>query len=250
LFQLIGSFLSEREFRVSVEGEMSTPREMQAGVPQGSILSPTLYVIYVNDPPQTQGVHLALFADNTCLYATDRKEGFIVRKFHRGLSSMEAWCERWNIKINEDKTQWIYFSHSRRPPVSRLTVNGKDIPFVSSTKYLGVIFNMKITWRLHIQMIEAKAFRTFIRVYSLLKSEQLSANIKLTLPKALIRSVMTYASPAWEPAAETHLIKLQHLQNKVLCTTDNFPRCTPVCELHVAFNIPYVYNYITKLCRQ
>jgi retron-type reverse transcriptase len=53
LSQLIGSFLSERKFRVSVEGKMSMPREMQAGVPQGSVLSHTLYNIYLNDPPQT-----------------------------------------------------------------------------------------------------------------------------------------------------------------------------------------------------
>jgi hypothetical protein len=63
--------------------------------------------------------------------------GFIVRKLQRGLSSMEAWCERWNIKINEDKTQGIYFSHSRRPPASRLTLNGRIIPFVNNIKYLG-----------------------------------------------------------------------------------------------------------------
>jgi hypothetical protein len=61
-------------------------------------------------------------------------------------------------------------------------------------------------------MIEAKAFRTFIRVYSLFKSERLSTNIKLTLHKALIRSVMTYASPTWDFAADTHLMKLQRLQ--------------------------------------
>jgi hypothetical protein len=61
---------------------------------------------------------------------------------------------------------------------------------------------------------------------------------------------MTYASPAWESAAETHLIKLQSLQNKVLCTIGNFSRPTPVRELHTAFNIPYVYDFITKLCRQ
>jgi hypothetical protein len=112
--------------------------------------------------------------------------------------------------------------------VSRLTLNGRIIPFVNDIKYLGVIFDKKITWRLHIQMIEAKAFRTFITVYSLFKSERLSANIKLTLHKALIRSVMTYASPAWEFAADTHLIKLQCLQNKVLRTIGNFPRRTPV----------------------
>jgi hypothetical protein len=77
-------------------------------------------------------------------------------------------------------------------------------------------------------MIETEAFRAFIRAYSLFKSEHLSANIKLTLYKALIQSIMTYASPAWEFAANTHLLKLQRLQNKVLRTTGNFPRRTPV----------------------
>jgi hypothetical protein len=99
-------------------------------------------------------------------------------------------------------------------------------------------------------MIEAKAFRTFIRVYSLFNSERLSAKIKLTLHNALIRSVMTYASPAWEFAADTHLMKLQRLQNRVLRTIGNHPRRTPVRDLHMALHIPYIYDYITKLCRQ
>jgi retron-type reverse transcriptase len=88
LIKLIGSSLSQRKFRVSVEGEMSTPREMRAGVPQGSVLFPTLHNMYINDapPPQTTGVYVALFTDDTCLYATDRKEGFVVRKLQRGLS--------------------------------------------------------------------------------------------------------------------------------------------------------------------
>jgi hypothetical protein len=77
LMTLISSFLSQRKFRVSVEGEMSTPRKMQAGVPQGSVLSPTLYSLYVNDVPKTPGVYLALFADDTSLYATDHKEVFL-----------------------------------------------------------------------------------------------------------------------------------------------------------------------------
>jgi hypothetical protein len=100
-------------------------------------------------------------------------------------------------------------------------------------------------------MIEAKAFRTFIRIYSQLKSERLSSNIKLTLHKALIRSVMTYACPAWEFAAECHLLKLQRLQNNVLCTIGNFPKCTSVQDMHKAFhNMPYVYDYIIESCRQ
>jgi hypothetical protein len=78
-------------------------------------------------------------------------------------------------------------------------------------------------------MIEAKAFRTFIRIYSLFKSERLRANIL---------------------AADTYLFKLKRLENKFLHTIGSLPRFTPVSDLHTAFNLPYVYDYITKLCRQ
>jgi hypothetical protein len=61
---------------------------------------------------------------------------------------------------------------------------------------------------------------------------------------------MTYACPAFEFAAESHLLKLQRLQNKVLRTIGSFPRHTSVRDMHVAFQIPYIYDYITKLCRQ
>jgi hypothetical protein len=80
LIKLISSFLSQRKFGFSVEGEMSTPRDIQAGVPQSSVLSPTLYSLYINDAPQTPGVYLGLFADDTCIYATDREEGYALRK--------------------------------------------------------------------------------------------------------------------------------------------------------------------------
>jgi hypothetical protein len=149
-------------------------------------------------PPQTPRVNFALFADDTGLYATYRKKGYILRKIQHGFDSMAAWCKRWNIKLNEDKTRAIYFIRRNRPPDSLLKMNGWNIPFVNSVKYLRVLFYKRMTWRLHIQMIEAKAFRTIIRIYSLFKSERFSANIKLTVHKALIRSVMTYACPTWE----------------------------------------------------
>jgi hypothetical protein len=99
-------------------------------------------------------------------------------------------------------------------------------------------------------MIKTKAFITFIRVYALFKSERLSTNIKLTFHKALIRSVITQACSTWEFAPDTHLIKLQRLQDKVHRTTGNFPSCTPVCKMQMGFHLPYVHDYMTKLCRQ
>jgi hypothetical protein len=92
-------------------------------------------------------------------------------------------------------------------------------------------------------MFEANSFRIFITVYSLFKIEHLSANIKLTLHKALIRYIITYASPTWEFAADNHLMKLQR-------TIGNFPRHTQVRDLHTVFKLPDMYDLIRKLCRQ
>jgi hypothetical protein len=135
-------------------------------------------------------------------------------------------------------------------PGDDLQLNGRNIPFVNIVQYLGVIFDRRMTWRLHIEKIAAKALGTYIRIYSIFKSKRLRANIKLIVYRALIRSIMNYACPTWEFAADTHLIKLQRLQNRVLRSVSNLDRRTTVCDLHLAFKIPYVYDYITKLCKR
>jgi hypothetical protein len=143
LIELIGSFLSLRKFSVSVEGKMSTPREMQSGVSQGSVLYPTLFNMYINDAPQTNGVHLALFADNTCLYATDLKESFTVRK-------LRAISIQWRPGVSTGISKLMRIrlrgstSPSHQPPESNLMLTGRNIPFVNSIKYLSVIFDKNI----------------------------------------------------------------------------------------------------------
>jgi hypothetical protein len=86
----LNSFLSHRKYRVTVEGEVSTPLNIRTGLPQGSVLSPTLHSLCINDKAQTLGVYLALFADDTCLYSTDREEGYVIRKLQRGEWSRAA----------------------------------------------------------------------------------------------------------------------------------------------------------------
>jgi hypothetical protein len=108
---------------------------------------------------------------------TDHMKSFVSIKLQCSLSKMETYCEHWNIKINEENTQEMYCSHRHWLPESHLTVKGWNNPFVNNIKYFSVIFDRKITWRLHIGMIKAKAFKTLITVYSLFKKEQLSANI-------------------------------------------------------------------------
>jgi hypothetical protein len=99
------------ENSVYVEGEMSTPTEIQGEVPQGSTLLLTLYIMHINETPQNvRRFYVALFADDTCLYSTDRKEGYVLGKLQRGLNHIETLCESCNIKINEDKPRAVYFS--------------------------------------------------------------------------------------------------------------------------------------------
>jgi hypothetical protein len=86
-------------------------------------------------------------------------------------------------KINEENTRTIYFSYRIRPPESPVTLNGWNIPFVNTVKYLGVIFDKKIAWRMQIQSVAIKVFRTLITLHSLFKSERLNTNTKFNLYK-------------------------------------------------------------------
>jgi hypothetical protein len=146
-----------------------------------------------------------------CLNATECKEGYVLRKVQRGLIPCRPGVIAGILRSMRIRTRWSAFL-TKRAPDYLLTLNGRDIPFVINIKYLGVTFAKRMTWILHIEKIEAKAFRRFIKLYFLLKSERLIANIKLTLHKALMRSVMNYDSPAWDFAAETYLLKLKRLQ--------------------------------------
>jgi hypothetical protein len=209
LIKLIASFLTKIKFKVLIEGKFSTPRNIAARVPQGSVLAPISYSLYINDAPATPGTHLALFEDDTCSYATEKHQCRVLCKLQRGLTAANSWCERWNVKINEGKTEAIYFSRRLRVPEDMLQLNGWDIiPFVNNVTYLGITFDRRMTWRLHIERTLTKALRTYLRTYSLFKSERLSTNIKLKLYKAPIRSVMTYACSTWKYAATAHLLKL------------------------------------------
>jgi len=101
-----GSFLTARKFRVKTEGVCSTYREMEAGVTQGTVLSPFLYNIYTSDIPRAAGWNLALYADDTALLAKSRNVRLLTRRFQGELETLEKWYTKWKIQLNA-KTQAI-----------------------------------------------------------------------------------------------------------------------------------------------
>jgi hypothetical protein len=140
-----------------------------------------------------------------------------------------------NLWCGHCKSQAIYFSRRLKVPDDVLQLKGCAIPFVNNVMYLGVTFDRMMMWRHHNERTVDKALCMYVRTCSLFRSGRLSTNIKLTLYRSLIRSVMTHACPSWEYAADAHLLKLQCLQYRVCCTIGNLDRCIPVHKLHVAF---------------
>jgi hypothetical protein len=83
--KIISSFLSQGKFKGLFEGIISMPWEIRAGVPQGSILSLILHILYSNNAPRTPSAHLVLFDNDTCIYATESKEGYVFRELQCGI---------------------------------------------------------------------------------------------------------------------------------------------------------------------
>jgi hypothetical protein len=123
IIKFIDYFLSDITFKVLDTGEISMLKEIKAGMPQSSILSPSCISFIKHLPPEpTPSVHIALFADDTCIYTTETKKVM----FSESCSIVPVqWrgSECWNIKINEDKTQAIYFSHRFGQVEDQLTLN-------------------------------------------------------------------------------------------------------------------------------
>jgi hypothetical protein len=101
--------------------------------------------------PVTTGTHLALFADDTCIYAAEKHERRVVCKLQRCLTAASFWNERWNIKVDEGKIQTIYFSRRLKVREEVLRLNGRNIVFVSNVTYVGVTCDRRTTWKHHIE---------------------------------------------------------------------------------------------------
>ena len=109
LIVLIESFLKGRTFKIRISDHLSTSRNIEAGVPQGSYLSPLLYSVYINDFPTKGPVTLALFADDTLLYTSNRNFKYAVYKLQRQLDVTNDWLAKWRIQLNISKTVAVIF---------------------------------------------------------------------------------------------------------------------------------------------
>ena len=154
LLQWFKSHLAGRSPRVVINGQESDWLDISAGVPQGSILGPLLFVIYVNDIVDQMETNPFLFADDTSLMEciTDPNQSFA--RTNRDLERLDKWADQWRVTFNAQKTEYMIVSLQPIPlQYPELHLNGVVLKQVTEHTHLGLTFNNKMTWDDHITRV-------------------------------------------------------------------------------------------------
>jgi hypothetical protein len=250
IIRLVNSFLRERSFFVEIAGNQSKINAIPFGVPQGAVLSPTLYNIFTYDIPKCENTSLALFADDTAFFTSSPRVKEIEDSLKEHAVIIENYMRRWKITINKDKTKAIYMTKriKKEIPKKHLKIFNTKVKWETEAKYLGFMLDKRLTFKSHIDYVISRTNNAIRILYPLLaRKSKLNVQIKLLVYKLAIRPIFTYACPAFLGIAQTHIKKLQIVQNKTLRMILNkrwFERTTTV---HEEAKLPLVLSYIHKL---
>lgn len=234
--RLINNFLTNRKFCVCVDDAFSDFKSITAGVPQGSVLGPTLYNIFSADMPRLNSCKLAVYADDVGLYCTHVLSQDVLNELQCALDNLVDYYFKWKIKLNSNKTQAIYFSRKRKScylPCNKLKISGNDIPWLEKVKYLGIHLDKKLTFSFHISCTVDK-IKLFTKIlYPLInRNSALCTENKIVIIKVIFQAILLYGCPVWGNCAMSHLKRLQIAQNKVLKMALKLPWHFPTIMLH------------------
>ncbi|KFM69009.1 putative RNA-directed DNA polymerase from transposon BS, partial [Stegodyphus mimosarum] len=253
MIQLIYSFIKNRNFFVSFGNDKSDLRYIRAGIAQGSILGPVLYLFYVADFPNVfkdLNNFLGCYADDTALAVKSLSPTIAINKLQEIMPHIEHWCTKWRIAINADKSQLMIISKkiSRNPPDVKLKLFDTEIPLVTKSKYLGVTISQKFTWTEHIKNVRSKAYGTMKSLMPMLgRYSQLDLKRKRHIYTAIVRPIMCYASPVWATVKHRDLQKIQVLQNKFLRLITDAHYFVSNETLHRDLKIEYIKDFIHRM---
>ena len=221
--QWIKSFLSNRSQKVILDGITSDTAAVTSGVPQGTVLGPLLFLLYINDLPESISSTARLFADDCLLYRTIQNQEDAI-ELQKDLDTLQKWENAWLMQFNPDKCEVLRVTNRRKVLASTYTIHGKPLVLTKSAKYLGVNISCDLSWNEHISIISKKANNT---------NAFLNRNIK-TCPQAvkekcyktLVRPIMEYASAIWDPTTAYNINKVEGVQRKAARFVDGDHRTT------------------------
>lgn len=247
--RIIQSYLTNRHFLVHTNNSQSDLHPVSAGVPQGSILGPFLFNLYIHDIPIPKFCQLALYADDTAIFTTSHRLDTISRRLQASVSVLTPYYSRWKLKLNESKTEAIIFTNKRSTcHINPVIINDRPIPWASQVKYLGLILDSKLNWSKHVKYLINKSNIAINLLYPLInRNSKLSSKNKMTLYKSIIRPILLYGCPAWSTAAKSHISKIQIIQNKCLKMAFNTAPGTYLDDFHESINLKKISTLISDL---
>ena len=218
LLNLLSNFLRNRKQRVVLNGQTSSWADVNAGVPQGSILGPLLFLIYINDLADGLSSNAKLFADDTSLFSVVHNANTTAKELNNDLVKISRWAYQWKMSFNPDpskQAQEVIFSRKLNkdyhPP---LAFNNNNVPETDSQKHLGIILDNRLSFANHLKMILNKVNKTvglLRKLHNILPRPAL-----LTIYKSFIRPHLDYGDIIYDQAYNTSFHqKLELLQYNV-----------------------------------
>ena len=155
----IQSFLIGRTQTVVLDGESSNEVPVTSGVPQGSVLGPLRFLLYINHLPENIQSQVRLFADDTAVYFTvsNLQDSQVLQS---DLESLQRWERTWDMEFNPNKCQVLHITRSKKPVMSGYFMHNQKLESVDAAKYLGVSISKDLSWNTHISNITTSANRT------------------------------------------------------------------------------------------
>ena len=205
----ISSWLTKRSQQVVLDGASSDPVLVQSGVPQGTVLGPLMFLLYINDIADGLSSPLRLFADDCLLYRTINSEEDVIQ-LQNDLDHLSAWANKWQLRFNVMKCTIMHFTRSQSPLLSNYKLNGHSLNKSSQHPYLGVLLDNKLSWSTHIRNTATKATKTLNFLKRNLSS--CSPEVKASSYLTMVRPKMEYAAVLWDPYYQSDIQYLEKVQ--------------------------------------
>ena len=242
--KFIKSYLSCRNQYTLINGKKSMRRENNFGVPQGSILGPLFFLLFINDISYAmKSCKGKLFADDTCLLLHHKHIQTLIRNAQKSLADISAWFKLNKLSLSLGKSNFILFHNPKQDPcnwLQTLKAGEDDFPRAQVVKYIGLHVDEKLTWKDHINEVYKSLTKYFSIFYNI--RGFIDKRLTRTVYHTCIHSKIKYGIEVYGTANETYMNKLQVLQNKLMKVLTKKERKYSTNLLHKDLNILKVHD--------
>ena len=237
----IRSYLSDGRSKVRICNSYSRPFRLRRGVPQGSVLGPVLFSLYINDLTTflPTSVKTSLYADGLAIWASSPSVECATSIVQAALNRLVEWSSKWRLPLKCETSFFSLYPYQSRIQPSLYILN-TPLKFNPHPTFLGVTFDRTLSFKHHVLSLRKKfhsRFRAFRSIGS--ASWGLSKESLCTLYKAFIRPILTYASPGWFPfSSPTHITSVERMHRSSCRVITSCLSSTPIPLLHIEALLP------------